>query len=173
MKKIILLLMIAIIGCTLVDMPGDSIYDSVNTFKSKKPNFNGYNPNTSIAEGRNHVADYKRILIHGGQYTAMTVLAYDCSKTNDGKNILVYVWDSVSKAWPLYMALQSLVGDFKYNDAPKGCPNIVLKYKKYMIYCDRFTLDASRIALLNKNEAEAYLKEHPETVLFKGNFTCI
>jgi hypothetical protein len=166
--KILSLLMIAIIGCTSIDSQRGSIYDSVNTFESKKPNFNGYNEKKTI-EGRSKYANYKRILAQGKWCLFMTEYAYDHKVSDDKKTIIVYIWGTQLHMRNLKVALEHMVGNFRDNKiAPPYCPNIVLDFHSGIFKSDELTLDASKVKMFTDDEAEEYLKEHPDTEVIRG-----
>ncbi|BAX03414.1 hypothetical protein [Azobacteroides phage ProJPt-Bp1] len=135
---------------------------------------NGYAANDKeIMEGRTHGANYKRILVTNGQEEFMTRYAYDIDKQIDKENnrFKVHIWAGWNSR-EFYDCLHALKDDKNY--AKVGVYNDVFisrneddNWDKYALHCEHIYLKTDAVKLFNKVEADEYLKEHPETNVFK------
>jgi hypothetical protein len=140
---------------------------AVDKFKFKSGSnceFNGYSKD-DVIEGRTDEANYKRLLVRGVRYMAMTRFAYDCKfyphSVHAGECIKVLIWSAKHGRDPLLNALN-------HDDITGGGSVRIIKLKYYsLLDCHEVYLDPSVVTKLTKSEADEYLKEHPKTIIFK------
>jgi hypothetical protein len=162
MKKIILLALVAIVGCTAIEVPKKN-NSCVNKFRNRTiGSTNGYT-DMEVVCGRplNWGGNYKRILVHGVRSTAMTKYAYDHKVTNDGI-VLNIMWFNSLKKIIKELDSPDITGA---GDDDRIC--VVKDYDFNLIDDDKVYLNADSITMLTKFEADAYLKEHTNTKIFK------
>jgi hypothetical protein len=113
---------------------------------------NGYLKN-EIIEGRTNNANYGRLLVHGYKKMMMTRYAYDCEVCPC--YVRTYIW------WfSRYISLGNKLKDVGI-DMRRYCI-------MFIFCCNDMDLNGNYITVLTKAEADAYLKKHPKTEIFKS-----
>jgi hypothetical protein len=169
MKNIVLLALIALAGCTAAEMPTNK--SDIEDYKKIRTNgkFNGYSiEENDILEGRTHNANYKRLLISNEVATRLTKYAYDVGKNKNGKTYTLHIW-KVKPTDKLYERIKHTFSSSKDDtDMLKNCNVFPKDYNSdnidlCLVTCCSIHLNCNKVTLFDKNEAEEYLKEHPET----------
>jgi hypothetical protein len=172
MRKILIITLLALAGCTASEMPTNK--SDIEDYKKIRTNgkFNGYSiEENDIIEGRAHNANYKRLLISNEVATRLTKYAYDVKKEKNGKTYLLHIWNwkPTSKLYDYIKDTFSFEGkkDLPYN-VSKNCTvfpeDSDIDNRALCIFtCSYIYLNCNKVTLFDKNEAEEYLKEHPET----------
>jgi hypothetical protein len=167
MKKILLVTLLAITGCTASQIPKDTfIYKGENDHKIRTfGNMNGYSVSEDeIAEGRTKCANYKRLLISDGEKEVMTRLAYDCEQSKDKEIYILHIWN-INYAYNLFYTLREEYRkgdpeyDFTLSSIFPSCwdrDNV----KMNCFYCCQLYLKCNAVTLFNKKEANKYVEEH-------------
>jgi hypothetical protein len=170
MKKIALLILIAIAGCTAVEMPHICKSSNRKNYKIRTSGeFNGYSiEENDIIEGKTRNANYKRLLISDGEKEVMTRYAYDVEKEKNGKTYTLRIWH-VRAMNELFFSIKRT---FDKGVSIYGSRTVVFplyedtKNARWGItQCCYIHLNCIAVTMLDKKGADAYLKEHPETVI--------
>jgi hypothetical protein len=183
MKKIVLLALIVLVGCTASDMP--HIFKSSNRKNYNirtSGEFNGYSVSEDeIIEGRTKGANYKRLLISYGENKVITRFAYDCSESKHSDCYAIHIWEP-QRSVDLYFSIKKLIGlnpDYNYiindndndNDDdiwlsvfPSHDDNTNFEYLN--LYCNAVHIKIKAVKFLDKKEADELLATQPNVRVF-------
>jgi hypothetical protein len=147
MKKIVSLTLLVLAGCTASEMPKTTCSVGKHWFRSSG-HFNGY-LKREVIEGRTNNANYKQLLLDVDKGMMMTRYAYDCEVWPCC--VRTYIW-KFSKYLRLSSKLKEVCAFI--NDCTID-----------LVFCNEIDININYVTALTKAEADAYLKEHPETVI--------
>jgi hypothetical protein len=174
MKKILLITLLALAGCTSSQLPNDAFSSSKGIEEEKirtKGHMNGYSIKANdLIEGRTKGANYKRLLINNGEEVRMTVYAYDVKM--NGEYIDIYIW-SGKNARNLYYSLWNFASYKNHHFAYHKWMNMFTSYlfgnnhEVNNFICDKIHIKASCLTMFNKDEATKYLRDNQDTLLFE------
>jgi hypothetical protein len=176
-KKIILLTLLALAGCTTSEMPHICKSSNRKNYKIRtNGEMNGYSVSEDeIVEGRTKDANYNRLLITNGYIEVMTRFAYDCGKSKHSDCYAIHMWEPKPRK-NLYSSLTALVGlnsDNDYVDHDiwfKMFPSYEddINCECSFFYCNVVHIKIKAVKLLNKKEADELLAAHPKMNVFKN-----
>jgi hypothetical protein len=167
MKKIALLILIALAGCTAVEMPHICKSSNRKNYKIRTSGkMNGYSVSEDeIIEGRTKGANYKRLLLNNGKKEIMTKYAYDCEKQAKILCYKLHIWGFI-EAEELYDCLNMLKYDSDYDESGIShnifpTNDLESNYEHNVFHCYCILINASVVTLFDKKEAEEYIASHP------------
>jgi len=176
MKKILLITLLALAGCTSSQLPNDAFYSNKGIEEEKirtKGHMNGYSIKANdLIEGRTKGANYKRLLISDGENEVMTRYAYDCGKSKHSDCYAIHIWDpeNIDNLYSQLKEMYCTNGIYQGSVWSSIFPSYWDKYnsERNEYHCNKLHISCLAVTLLDKKEANVYLKEHPETKILKA-----